>query len=227
MIDVYYGPSISCPFLLTGQPIETLLKNIKRAPPSREILNCPSFVRFCSDVYVLQSPFDIDIVNHNDGYPVARINKDKVISEFTYKDNEKRYAQNLLQMLSQGLWLFFAKESCSINLVPPFLHNSQIYGVAGSYDIGSWFRALSISSIINQPFSIRSGEPLAYVSFNKPVNLKRVIWDFEAEKICDQMVTFKNLEPKNSLSKLYKRSKISGLNKRLLKIAERCVIDED
>ena len=227
MINVYYGPSISCPFLLTGQPIQPLLKNLKASQDYLEMLNCPSFVKFCADFFVLQSPFNLEIKIHADGYPVASLNKGQFVSEPTNKANGEGLVSNLLQMFSQGLWLFFAENNCSINMYPPFLHDSKMYGVAGSFDIGTWFRPLSIASIVKEPFSIKEGDPLAYVKFDQDVNLKRVVWDNEAEIIYSQMNNFKTLQRRSSLASLYGRSKLSGLNKKILKIAERCVIDED
>lgn len=225
MIDVYYGPSISCPFLLNGQPIEPLMGALRVSLKSKELLHCPSFVKFCNEYFVLKSPFDLEIRIDQEHGVMADLDNGRFVSNSTIEQGTKTHVDNLLQMLNQNLWMFFASESCSLKIFPPFLHKSKIYGVAGSYDIGSWFRPLSITSIVNEPFLIKQGDPLAYVSFGKTVNLNRVIWNQEAEIISSQMVGFKQLEAKNSLSKLYHKSKLSGLNKKLLKIAKECVLD--
>jgi len=226
VIDVYYGPSINCPFLLNGQPIEPLMGDLRVSLKSKELLHCPSFVKFCNEYFVLKSPFDLEIRIDQEHGVMADLDNGRFVSNSTIEQGTQTHVDNLLQMLSQNLWMFFASESCSLKIFPPFLHKSKIYGVAGSYDIGSWFRPLSIASIVKEPFSIKEGDPLAYVKFDQDVNLKRVVWDNEAEIIYSQMDNFKTLQGRSSLASLYGRSKLSGMNKKLLKIAERCVIDE-
>jgi len=231
---VYYGPIINHPFILGWEPLEPLIKNLKNFHTQKTdmILGCPSYAAITSNSYAVKAPCDlsIEIKKGEEGiwphvYLAGGIHEDNGINigAPTFNDlgaSKPELLENVCQFLQDSFLLMFSDAPLELEITPPFLHHGKLFGVAGSFDIGQWFRPLSFSTFCFEDTVIKKGEPIAYIKFKEKIDLKEVRWPIDCQQYSSASLNYKFLVQKQSLSKMYQRFKISKLRKSILEMAE-------
>lgn len=221
MTKLYFGSITNHPLLLNYIPPQPLLKALKEDlnGPEKEILNCPSYAKMCKDVYVIRSPMDVKAIRDSNGKPRLFFGPQGLtVNVNTSPDKEN---SSIVQMFNEGLYLGIAdSRDCEIEITPPYMHNSPLRGIAGSYNAGSWFRPLSMASFITDNFELKRGDAIAYLKVPEGITLEHVIWPESVAPFFMSNVNDKNMNPKVSLKSLYEKFKISGMKSSILRIAE-------
>jgi hypothetical protein len=219
LVDVYYGATEDHPFRILQEPLEPLLTSYKEGMASYDALgsvtSCPSMIRFMRNRFVIKAPVDITVYQNSEGIVVAynesSVAKELIGAFLTRTDMNDPYSpisQQTLQMLDNDYLLFVSDTPLEMEITPPFLHNSPMFGIAGSFDIGRWVRPVSFASIylkgVDKTY-IKRGDPIMYVKFmtEEKVNLHRSYVNSKVLSITRQCVNLKKALPKQSLSKQY------------------------
>lgn len=233
MINIYYGPSFGHEFRQIWQDIEPLSKSIKEFHQNigqENLLKCPSFASHIARTYVIKSPFGGAMYRSNEKgrspHWVARLAEPLDVGTQTFSD------EGLSQILSNNFYIFFADKPLTMSVTPPYLHGGKIFGVAGDYDIGRWFRPLSISTLCNatknSPNVFSRGEALSYVSFDthEKIKLVPVDWPDEALRYTHSCISYKMLRPMQSLKSIYDFFSQTGWRRRILNLAQQNIIEK-
>lgn len=234
MKNVYYGPVINHPLILGWEPLDPLIKNLKSFHTEKTdmIMGCPSYAAITSNSYVVKAPCDlsIEIKRSEEGvWPHVylsggRNSTEKInVGMITYDTggpNAFQPLENICQFLQDSFILMFADAPLELEITPPFLHHGKIFGIAGSFDIGQWFRPISFSTFCFEDTVIKKGEPIAYIKFKEKINLKEVRWPIGCQEYISASLNYKFLVKKQSLAKMYERFKVSKLKKSILEMAE-------
>lgn len=233
MKTVYYGPVAEHYALLSWSKLEPLSSSLKshlRGNGRSSIMGCPSFMQDLKNTYVIKSPFDIEISASLD----ETVPPSAIITSGIFSDNinsptlsdpniDGLFLTDLVQFLSDGFYLFFADGSINMSIMPPYLHHNKIYGVSGSFDIGQWFRCVSFATYVDQPTVIKTGEPLAYISFPEKVKLKPILWPEYMAARNNYCTSFKGAHSGASLRQQYEAFMRLPLRKKILKEAKGAV----
>ena len=125
-------------------------------------------------------------------------------------------------------WLFFCEESLEVKVTPPYFHKTSVsqtaYVASGQFDIGKWFRSVSLAYILwegERSLSITAGEPALYIEFltNKKVILQPFECTEEINSIANQVVDASQLGMnKTSLQHRYDMFFRSNRHKRVMKL---------
>jgi hypothetical protein len=145
-------------------------------------MQCPAFVNYTSQIWVLRSWIDVDLIwdpkNNILSSSLPQLQHETMIrlhhGDFVPGTDRPIVAINCS-------YLFVADKSTYIEFLPPFNHDvSQMRLMPGSFNICGWQRPLVPTfEMLSNHLSIKRGQPLAYVRF-KSENLKDV---FKLEKI--------------------------------------------
>ena len=132
-------------------------------------------------------------------------------------------------------WLFFSEESLKIRVTHPYFHNTSAGKTAflssGSFDIGKWFRMISMSYILwegHNTITVTAEEPALYIEFltDKKVILKQFECTPELNEISTQVVDASNLGMgKKSLEYRYDKFFKANRHKRVLKLIKENLLD--
>ena len=241
MTKVFYGPYDVHPFLLAWEPLVPLAKSLKEfhGRQTESILRCPSYTSATANMYAVFCPVDISIeiardqegnvwphVFCTDGtFGMGRTQIGETSPVLNSSGPPIGTSENIYQFLADKYLLMFSSESCKIEIYPPYLHHGKIFGVAGSFDIGEWFRPISFSGFcFDKPVQIKAGEPMMYIRLPSNTKLHRVLWPHDIQLYINHAVTFKAGLGNKPLSLMYDRFKRSGLKKKILKIAEQSIV---
>lgn len=217
---VYYGSYEGHPLEMSMTKPEPLFKSLKRHFKENELeglLQCPALVASTHNTYAINAPVDLKIVLKDSGaaYSYATVRKGDDFELGKWKTKE---GKNVAQWLGDGFITFFAEESTILTSTPPYLHTNKIYGISGSFDIGRWFRSLSFASRYSEPLVIKEGEPMLYIRFDKPVELKRVTITEELRKHVKACLDFKGPHRNKPLSYMYEKFVQSKKRLKVLKL---------
>lgn len=147
------------------------------------LTECPAHRHYFNNLYVLRSPLNFNL-RAREGWsgPLEEendINPSLYNQAFTFHKQEEMYnLENPIIQFNLG-YLFVSDEDCSIELIPPFMHNNNWPGqmTPGSFNIHKWIRPISWGFVwnnIEDTLSIKEGDPLCYVKFNRNVDLKEI-----------------------------------------------------
>lgn len=217
---VYFGSIQGHLLELSMEKPEPLFKSIKRHFKENDLdglLLCPSMIAAAKNMYAVNAPVDIKIVLKPSGtaysYVVVKKGQDVELGKWQTKEGK-----NVAQWLGDGLCHFFAEESTIMTILPPYYHTNKIYGISGSFDCGKWFRGVSFASrYSDEPIEIKAGEPMAYVRFDKPVDLQRVTITDSLRRDSMACLDMKNAHRNKPLSYLYDKFIQARKRERVLK----------
>lgn len=249
MINVYYGPYASHPALFTWEPLEPLVRSLKEHHEQigeTTMAKCPSFLMEMRNTFVIKSPHNAILRKRGDegsNIPPTwqidnAVNANIAFGTPLFHDRDQTWEDEThiltgapekihsitAQTYANGFYTFFADKSLLMTMTPPYLHHGKIFGIAGSFDIGKWFRPLSVATHIldDRTISIRRGEPLAYIRFQttEKVKLNIVHWNDEAERVAAGTMSSKNFYSVKGLDALYRSFVGLGMRKKLLRLAK-------
>ncbi len=220
---VAYGSHDKHPYRILLDEPERLTKSIKKEYAKYNVtglLQCPSIADTIKDYYVINTPCDLLIkITRGKSHKVFNTSANPHILMVDQLGEDIKRAPNAIQWLSDFYLCMFAPTKTILNIYPPFMHKSDIFGIAGSFDISKWFRPISFSSIYTgNPIEIKKGEPMAYVTFNKEIKFKRFTVTEPMVNIAHSCLSLKVYSPKSSLSYCYERFKINRYNKQIMKL---------
>lgn len=217
---VYYGSSQGHYLEMSLPKPEPLFKSLKKHFKENNmegVLKCPSLVASTHNTYALNAPVDLKIVVKESGtaHTFVVIHGEEDFKLGQWKTTE---GKNIAQWLGDGYVTFFAEKSTFATMTPPYHHSNKIYGISGTFNIGEWFRSLSFASRYSEPILIKAGEPMAYIKFDKAVELKRVTMTDELEKHIRACLDFKAAHRNKALSYAYEKFVQSKKRDRVLKL---------
>lgn len=220
---VAYGSHYKHPYRILLDEPERLTKSIKKEYAKYDVtslLQCPSIADTIKDYYVINAPCDLLIkVTRGKSHKVFNTSADPHILMVDQLEEDIKGTPNAIQWLGDFYLCMFAPNKTILNLYPPFMHKSDVFGIAGSFDISKWFRPISFSSVYTgNPIEIKKGEPMAYVTFNKQVKFKRFTVTEPMVNIANSCLSLKSFSPKASLAYSYERFKINRYNKQIMKL---------
>lgn len=230
MINIYYGPRFDHPFNLFWTELKPLAKSLKKYNSERNrsyIMGCPSYMQEMKNKYVIEAPFDIRIIpSVEDGAPPSVIacsglDRAQLGHGTAYPEKPDFFVEDVAQFLSDGFYLFFSDKSVNLKMTPPFLHHNKIFGIGGSFDIGSWFRSLSFASFVVREVTIKAGEPLAYIEIDsaEKYNFVPILWPEQIGIYTGQCLAYKSGSASSPLSSMYEKFKARGVAKKVGEIA--------
>jgi hypothetical protein len=132
--------------------------------------------------------------------------------------------------------IFFAEESLTARLTPPYLHNSEFlkYGtiMSGEFDIGQWFRPISFELQMwkdKGTLKFNENDALMYLEFFTDRTIELVRFDMSKQllNLMESVTTSRQVFGRSSLSKKYERFKNVGLREKVLTEIKKNLIDED
>jgi len=194
------------------EPLELIIKEPEKLnnfykDTHSSFTKCPANATFLKNLFVVKSPFDLEIKYFRDEKRVWVSQKQNFVEHmidprFINNYTEKDYA--LCSLLVS--YMFVADEPVWIEVYPPFLHgevkNTRL--INGTFDIYNWQRPVDFSfEILNdkKPIKIKEGQPLYYIKFvskklNDDFELKRLKWTkdlIDAHKVCQPQNFFVNM----------------------------------
>lgn len=223
MVNLYYGTLEDSPLSYQANSLQPLAASVKSfiSEENKVLLQCPSFAASFKNTYVLKAPFDIRICPRNGTRPSALVGSIDLGSPTVgFSGGKEIVSTTICQMLDNHFLLCFADSPCMLTVTPPYLHNGNIWGFSGSYDVGRWFRALSVATYVHNEFEVKKGEPLMYLKFSKDVALHKVLWGSSAMQKSFLCADLKNYEKNNTLEQNYDLFMQSSLRRDIVRIAE-------
>lgn len=197
---------------VVGYPLERLLTVMKRDPFFKQedtygsILRCPATLEQIKNTYTMRSPMNMSLQRRGDGMvellPVG----------FEYHPHDYIQLEKII-----GFYLF-SESPVKMSVTPPFLHPNSFSGGSGEYDISKWFRQAHPSLILEtKRLDIKRGQVLAYVNFDRPVELYQYAFTTRLHDISGMTASAKTMIPKLSLSYIYNRFLANQANKLVMK----------
>jgi hypothetical protein len=195
---------------VVGYPPERLLSYMKKDPLFRDtdyglILSCPATLDLIRNTYVLR-------------YPISILNTIEQTGEvYTHPMGIQHPRQSWTHLHMIAGWYFFSATPMHITVTPPYLHPQGLVGPAATFDISKWFRMVHASIMVrDKPVEIKRGQPVLYVTFDKPVDLLQFDLTYRLSDIADKSAAIKHTEPRLSLEYLYNKFKQNKTNKIVL-----------
>jgi len=204
--------------------LEDLQKRQNKENNQDNFLNCPAFVNSSKNLFMLNSPVNIDV----DIFPDHLRNNLSDNIPF----NERNFILKQPSLLnsytvrSAGSWIFFCEEELEIESIHPYMHKTPVtdagFYVPGRFDISQWFRPLEYAFQMhdgNTNFKVGQGDPLMYVNFktNEKVKLQKFFLTEELLSLSMSCVRLKNTWKQRNLNKLYDIFKGSKIKNQLIK----------
>lgn len=204
---VYWGGIEGHPVSL-HDPLVPLYKDFTESTPKNETFkSCPAFMDYVKNTYILKSPTNLDFKSNGDVFmgSVQVGGKDPTISEI--------YTQFL-----DSRTFFWADRDVKMTVLPPFLHTTNVRTAVGCFNIAKWFRSVSYTQLIsNCPTTVRAGEPLYYIQFDRDVKLEQITFPAALHNTVDTLMKTKFYSSKLSLRKRYDLFMANRMNKIILK----------
>ena len=206
------------------------------------IFACPSFQDIFKNIYQMRSQFDTEFKIPSFLWEKKHATKEDMAEYFPVKSQFAAFRlrpssfdgyQNMIYDMN---WIFFSEEPLMMRVTPPwFPHTSPCDGAilsSGEYDIGQWFRQITLDyHILNNTniFKISKNDPLIYVEFktDRPIILKQFkLRDSMKEIQKKYTVEFrKNHGQNKTLLFRYNEMNNNGVNKEILKQIKKNLID--
>ena len=122
-------------------------------------------------------------------------------------------------------WFFFSEVPTQVTVTPPYLHPQGLVGSAGTYDISKWFRQIHPAIMVtDHSVEIARGQPVVYVTFDKPVELVQFDLTDRLLGIANRSASLKHTIPKLSLKYLYEKFKQNKANKIVIEEIKRSIL---
>jgi hypothetical protein len=200
--------------ILFGEP-KSLAKEIATAYKDHVFLQCPATQAFYKNTFVITAPMSgvIDIGENDDGS--ARI----TLTGYGWDQAYYEAFSHIREDKTVGLpptYLFYAKESLEMEVLPVFLLNSpsteNTHLLPASFDIGKWIRPVDFSFVpkdYRKPITITRGDPLYFVRFKcqDRVELERVAFSKDVQHMVNSCVSVKKRLKNITLPVLYDMAK--------------------
>jgi hypothetical protein len=178
-------------------------------------LQCPATQAFYKNTFVITAPMSgvIDIGENKDGS--ARI----TLTGYGWDQTYYEAFSHIREDKTVGLpptYLFYAKESLEMEVLPVFLLNSpsteNTHLLPACFDIGKWIRPVDFSFVpkdYRKPITITRGDPLYFVRFKcqDRVELERVAFSKDVQHMVNSCVSVKKRLKNITLPVLYDMAK--------------------
>lgn len=206
MAKVYFA-SISRPGAeLLAQPLEKYFHDKSLRFDDAESNNyhsCPAYTKFFSNTYIIKAEMGFSIGTYGDRIETPDQNQEwyntiiqapQVISP--------DHSHELIQ-LNMSEYIFFSEEEVNITQMPAYNH-STIESVFGTYDISKWFRRIRPALYLpkDKLVEVKRGDALAYLSFDRPVELIEFEWNQELQEVENSCTHLKSFQPRMSFKNL-------------------------
>jgi hypothetical protein len=231
-VKLYWAPYIKSTSdkdwtILYEDPVtvfDDLIKN--RTPEKNSMFYCPSFRDHTSRTLVWKNPITTSFEIDDDGN-LTRKSRSSIAMT---KERPPSIKDNLLFSYQLSL-IFFAEDDLNMTLTAPYFHKNYSYNygavTCGTMNVAKWFRPINFEYNLwsgVKEFTINEGDPIAYTSFDKDIEIHRFVFTEDMEKIAHMCATANSWEKKIPLAKRYERFVNSKLNKKLLKQIEQNLI---
>lgn len=221
--DVYWAWSGHTGFdLITGEPPEKLTTCIKNDPFFNKteygiVLECPAFGEQVRNTYVMRAAFDVTLLKtpNGSGYQCSHFDPVIYASTAEHIQNHEVYS-----------WALFSDSTVNVTVSPPFMHKGCLPGATAKYDISKWYRCIGPVYMLEgkDKHVIKAGEPVLYVTFDRPVNLKKYFFTNALYKHAHNTSNVKFVKPRMSLDKLYNYFQNNKINKIISKEIKRNLV---
>lgn len=195
---------------------EPLLKDlVKLKGKDSAYIQCPAFLDFVKNTYVIRSPFDLTVTVERNKDGNKYIGIDRYDREFHQENILPRFDDSskttLLTMMT--CYLFFTDTSTVIESLPAHMHSTELLKntivIPGTFDISKWYRPVDFSVEWideSKPLVFKRGDPLFYVKFktDEKVNLIRTEYTDDLVNAVESCTTLKTIVSNNSLEENYK-----------------------
>lgn len=202
----YFPPEPVLPYILANRnPVK-----------ANAYTQCPAFLDYYRNVYVIKSPFDIKLnIDAKTGYMHIFPQAQEFYDTFLLNRSDAVGEGDPFLFSLSIFYLFAADKECVLEEIPVTFHdsplNSKLRVISGTFDISKWFRPVEIAFEVldkNDTISIRRGDPLVYIRFipaqGKKVYLENKPFTSEQIKAVYKCTTLKECVPKQPLEVLYK-----------------------
>lgn len=214
-------------YLLYQEPdslYKDLLKDKDKSNDYNNYLDCPAFLKFIHNGFVVRSPYNCDLtIDYNTG----RFLQDGKVNDIAEHFKPRPSCRNGMLMFNlYHNFIFYSEDSIEMSTMPAFMHNSELQSkctyLPGTYDVSKWFRMIDGAYEMKTSFdklNLRRGDPMYYVKFNTNDAVKLVRFDLTAEiwNLTQGCIQYKKYQPKKPLNYLYKLFAHTGMNKLILK----------
>jgi len=185
---------------------------------------CPALHDLADNIYIVNSPFDIDIKFHDNNF----IDRSYGNAGYCLSDRFGSFSDSMSADFVYEL-LMFSEEELEISITPPYMHNTLLsnYGFtsAAKLNIGKWFRPIPIifhSWPGVKELKVKKDEPFIYINIENNENRKIIFKEFieteELKKIVHNIATHKDLiQGFQPLKALYEIFSKSSMKNRILK----------
>lgn len=195
---------------------DDLIKN--RTPEKNSMFYCPSFRDHASRTLVWKNPITTSFAIEEDG-SLTRKSRSSIA---LVKERDPSIKNNALFSYNLNI-IFFAEDDLNMTLTAPYFHKNDSYNfgaiVCGTMNVAKWFRPINFEYNLwegTKEFTLNEGEPIAYTSFDRDIELHRFVLTEDMEKIAHMCATANSWEKKIPLYKRYERFVNSKTNKKLL-----------
>jgi len=201
---------------------------------------CPAVRDYLRNFYILRSPIDLNFVLKKEsdtecliGYD-SKADQEKGKNWIVFEDRKREWSPKHADESTSRLkmkpgnpplisfsfhYLFISDiPNVYVEEMPPYLHMHNLTWcknmrfVPGSFDIGSWYRAIDIACEYTGEYdaiTIKRGDPMCYVRFRAPndekANLVRIAANDEIKRLIDTATMTKEYVTGLSLKELYRR----------------------
>lgn len=213
---VYWGYGIPESDLFSSDLVP-LYKDLKNNYGDQDVFKCPVYLNHIKNAYVYHAPFNVELKWEDDAWFIRGINT--VEMEFKLPERFENWIQ-IDDLPGFGLNFFADRKNTKLTMTPPYLHANSMAGVAGVFDVGSWFRTVvpTFFKLDKTTFRINKGDPIMYIFFDKPVSLRRFQVTQEIADMRDRCISVKFWLQQKSMKDLYTMFIAKKYDKKLLKL---------
>ena len=218
-VEEFRNPSL--PLLVTSP--EPVVSNFAKNNKNNEYIKCPSFAREFNNTFLFRAPHDFRLNIDPNNMSLSPEYQPFVSCR---NPQTKQYSSTLPQTI------LFSDESLEMSQIPSSLHfNDFINNInlfPGRYNIGKWFRPLSMDFILKTPnIKIKKDDTLFYLKFHtdKKINFINFKYSESIDQIKESCLNLKFTQPGYGLKAIYDRFTRAGHHKRLLKEIKKNITD--
>lgn len=209
MVNVYYSFSNSrhinpFPDAVWQDPVLVLkevAENYKSFPQFQRLMRCPSFRDSLANTFVLKSPITFDL----------RWNEASKLEQHWRADNGgKLFSDGLyphIELFTDNQPIFIADKPVTMKVLPPSMHEDapRYPFLGGQFDIHKWYRPVHPTFLMHRgdELSLKRGQALMYVQFDKRVRLKRFRYSEEFDSELEKIVEARKHIPIAKMQDLY------------------------
>ena len=214
-------------YLLYQEPdslYKDLLKDKDKSNDYNNYLDCPAFLKFIQNSFIVRSPYTCDLdIDYNSGSFLRNGSADEITEHFTPRPSCR---ENHMMFNLYHNFIFYSEDSIEMSTTPAFMHHSELQSkctyIPGTYDVSKWFRMVDGAFEMNMSFNqllLQRGDPIYYVKFNTTDTVKLVRFDLTQElwNLTQGCIQYKKYQPQKPLNYLYKLFAHTGMNKLILK----------